>query len=84
MSTITATDLARRTNQILDALADGESITIRRNNTVLGTIVPPQRPVSVREALGRIRHVPRDVGTRFQADLRGEAFDASVDDPWLR
>ena len=60
MTTATATDLARRTNQVLDALARGESVTITRNNTVLGTINPPVRAVTLREAFERLpRMSPR-------------------------
>ncbi|MDR2874343.1 MAG: hypothetical protein LBV44_00225 [Methylobacillus sp.] len=84
MAIITATDLARRTNQVLDALAHGELITIKRNNTILGTITPPKRSVTVREALERAPKIPREVGERFKADIRGMDFDEEVRDPWAR
>jgi antitoxin (DNA-binding transcriptional repressor) of toxin-antitoxin stability system len=82
MATVTATDLARRTNQVLDTLAHGESVTIKRNNTVLGTITPPQRPVTVREAFERMQKISRQVGERFKADVRDMGFDDEVRDPW--
>ncbi|MEQ5840782.1 type II toxin-antitoxin system Phd/YefM family antitoxin [Paraburkholderia acidicola] len=82
MTVVTATDLARRTNQVLDTLAHGESVTIKRNNTVLGTITPPQRPVTVREALERMQKISREVGERFKADVRDMGFDDEVRDPW--
>ncbi|MGF6598236.1 antitoxin (DNA-binding transcriptional repressor) of toxin-antitoxin stability system [Paraburkholderia sp. GAS448] len=82
MATVTATDLARRTNQVLDTLAHGESVTIKRNNTVLGTITPPQRPVTVREAFERMQKISREVGERFKADVRDMGFDDEVRDPW--
>lgn len=82
MVTVTATDLARRTNQVLDTLAHGESVTIKRNNTVLGTITPPQRAVTVREAFERIRQISREVGERFKTDIRNMDFDDEVRDPW--
>jgi len=82
MATVTATDLARRTNQVLDTLAHGESVTIKRNNTVLGTITPPQRPVTVREAFQRMQKISPQVGDRFKADIRDMDFDNEVRDPW--
>ena len=82
MAIVTATDLARRTNQVLDTLAHGESVTIKRNNTVLGTITPPQRPVTVREAFERMQKISRQVGERFKADVRDMGFDDEVRDPW--
>jgi antitoxin (DNA-binding transcriptional repressor) of toxin-antitoxin stability system len=82
MAIVTATDLARRTNQVLDTLAQGESVTIKRNNTVIGTIMPPQRPVTVREALQRITRITPEVAEQFKADIRGMDFDNEVRDPW--
>jgi antitoxin (DNA-binding transcriptional repressor) of toxin-antitoxin stability system len=82
MTIVTATDLARRTNQVLDALTQGESVTIKRNNTVLGTIVPPQRPMRLNEVLERMPQIPRDVGERFKADILNAGFDEEVRDPW--
>jgi len=82
MAIVTATDLARRTNQVLDVLAHGESVTIKRNNTVLGTIVPPKRPVTVREAFQRVQKISPEVGEQFKADIRDMGFDDVVRDPW--
>jgi antitoxin (DNA-binding transcriptional repressor) of toxin-antitoxin stability system len=82
MTTVTATDLARRTNQVLDALARGESVTITRNNTVLGTISPPARAVTLREAFERLPKISRDAAERYKADIRDAGFDDEVRDPW--
>ncbi len=84
MAIVTATDLARRTNQVLDTLAHGESVTIKRNNTVLGTITPPQRPGTVREAFQRMQKISPEIGDRFKADIRAMGFDDEVRDPWQR
>ncbi|MGN6233375.1 MAG: type II toxin-antitoxin system Phd/YefM family antitoxin [Trinickia sp.] len=84
MTTVTATDLARRTNQVLDALARGESITITRNNTVLGTISPPERAVTLRDAFERIPKMPPEVADRYMADIRNADFDDEVRDPWQK
>ncbi|MGI4984396.1 MAG: type II toxin-antitoxin system Phd/YefM family antitoxin [Janthinobacterium lividum] len=84
MPVVTATDLARRTNQVLDTLAHGESVTIKRNNTVLGTITPPQRPVTVRDAFRRMQKMAPEAGDRFKADICDGDFDNEVRDPWQR
>jgi len=84
MTTVTATDLARRTNQVLDALARGESVTITRNNTVLGTINPPVRAVTLREAFERLPRMSPDVAERYKADIRSADFDDEVRDPWQK
>jgi antitoxin (DNA-binding transcriptional repressor) of toxin-antitoxin stability system len=84
MTTVTATDLARRTNQVLDALARGESVTITRNNTVLGTINPPVRAVTLREAFERLPRMSPDVAERYKADIRIADFDDEVRDPWQK
>jgi antitoxin (DNA-binding transcriptional repressor) of toxin-antitoxin stability system len=84
MTTVTATDLARRTNQVLDALARGESVTITRNNAVLGTINPPVRAVTLREAFERIPKMSREVADRYMADIRHTDFDDEVRDPWQK
>jgi antitoxin (DNA-binding transcriptional repressor) of toxin-antitoxin stability system len=85
MTTMTATDLARRTNQVFDTLARGETVTITRNNFVLGTIHPPARAVTLREALERLPRMPGDVARRYKADIRKAAgFDAGVRDPWQK
>lgn len=81
MTTVTATDLARRTNQVLDALARGESVTITRNNAVLGAINPPVRAVALREAFERIPKMPREVADRFMTDTRHADFDDEVRHP---
>lgn len=82
MSIVTATDLARRTNQVLDSLAHGESVTIKRNNTILGTITPPQRPIMVQEALLRMQKLSPEVGQRFRTDILDMGFDDELLDPW--
>jgi len=84
MTTVTATDLARRTNQVLDALARGESVTITRNNTVLGTINPPARAVTLRDAFERLPRMSPDVARRYKADIRHADFDDEVRDPWQK
>lgn len=84
MTTVTATDLARRTNQVLDALARGESVTITRNNTVLGIINPPVRAVTLREAFERLPRMSPHASERYKSDIRNADFDDEVRDPWQK
>ena len=52
MRTISATDLARHTREILDKVASGgETVIIERNHTVIAQIVPPERTVTATQAL---------------------------------
>jgi antitoxin (DNA-binding transcriptional repressor) of toxin-antitoxin stability system len=75
---------AHRAASVLDALARGESVTITRNNTVLGTINPPARAVTLREAFERIPKMSPDVADRYMADIRHAEFDDEVRDPWQK
>jgi len=84
MITVTATDLARRTNQVLDALAQGESVTITGNNTVPGTINPPPRPVTLREAFESLPTMSLGVAGSYKADIRNAGFDDEMGDPWQK
>jgi hypothetical protein len=61
-----------------------ESVTITRNNTVLGTISPPERAVTLRDAFERIPKMPPDVADRYMADIRNADFDDEVRDPWQK
>ncbi|MDR1990883.1 MAG: hypothetical protein LBQ09_11725 [Acidobacteriaceae bacterium] len=84
MATVTATDLARRTNQVLDMLTRGESISITRNNTVLGIITPPARAVTLRDAFERLPRLSPGIAERYKADIRHDDFGDEVRDPWQR
>ena len=67
---------------MLDALARGESVTITRNNTVLGTINPPVRAVTLREAFERLPKMSPDVaGLRAVERMSVLAAPASVTPP---
>jgi antitoxin (DNA-binding transcriptional repressor) of toxin-antitoxin stability system len=86
MTIITATDLALRTNEILDILAQGQSVTIKHNDTVLtiGTIVPPHRPMTVREALTQMPKISVEAARSFYEDIRGAFGEEELLDPWER
>ncbi|MET3107857.1 antitoxin (DNA-binding transcriptional repressor) of toxin-antitoxin stability system [Oxalobacteraceae bacterium GrIS 2.11] len=84
MQTISATDLARNTRQILDrVVSQGESIAVERNNTMVAKIVPPETTMTAVQALSGLT-LP--ILTLAQAkswlkDSRGE-FDQTVRNPW--
>lgn len=84
MRTISATQLARNTREILDKVAsNGESVVIERNETVIAQIVPPARTMTAAQALARLRLpmlTPKQAAAWFK-DSTGD-FDESVHDPW--
>jgi antitoxin (DNA-binding transcriptional repressor) of toxin-antitoxin stability system len=52
MQTISATDLARNTREILDRVASrGETVAIERNHTMIAQIVPPVRTMTALQVL---------------------------------
>ena len=83
MQTISATDLARNTREILDKVASrGESVAVERNRVVIAQIVPPERTMTAAQALAGLQPTL----TPQQADAwlkesKGE-FDDTVRDPW--
>jgi len=84
MRTISATDLARNTREILDKVAsNGETVVIERNHTMIAQIVPPERTMTASQALAGLG-LP--VLTPRQADAwlkhSKDDFDETVRDPW--
>jgi antitoxin (DNA-binding transcriptional repressor) of toxin-antitoxin stability system len=88
MQTISATELARNTRQILDTVVSrGETVTIERNNSVIAQIIPPLTRMSVAEALVGLTKRPASALTAVQAkrwlkDSKGN-FNNDVKDPWV-
>ena len=83
MQTISATDLARKTREILDAVAgNGETVMIERNQIVIAQIVPPERAMTAAQALAGLQ--PMIAPKQTQAWLKESrgAFDETVRDPW--
>lgn len=83
MQTIRATDLARKTREILDAVAgNGETVMIERNHVVIAQIVPPERTMTAAQALAglRLRLAPKQAQAWIK-ESHG-AFDETVRDPW--
>jgi antitoxin (DNA-binding transcriptional repressor) of toxin-antitoxin stability system len=85
METISATNLARNTRQILDRVVSrGETVTIERNNSVIAQIVPPLKQMSVAEALVGLTTRPALTATQAKRWLKASksAFNDDVKDPW--
>lgn len=84
MQTISATDLARNTREILDKVASrGETVIIERNHTTIAQIMPPLQTMTASQALAGLT-LP--VLTLAQAaawlkDSKGD-FSDGVRDPW--
>ena len=87
MQTISATDLARNTREILDRVASrGETVAIERNHTLIAQIVPPVRTMTALQALAGLSGLmpPMLTTTQAAAWLKDskEDFGDTVRDPW--
>ena len=83
MQTISATDLARNTRRILDAVAGrGETVVIERNNVMIARIMPSEVSMTAAQALAGLRPMltPRQAAA-WQQDMHGD-FDETPRDPW--
>lgn len=83
MPTITATELARHTRQILDQVTQrGETVVVERNRTVIARLVPAEPVMNATQAL---EGLPLSLGAedvaRWLHDSRA-GFDDGVRDPW--
>ncbi len=83
MQTISATDLARNTREILDKVANqGEAVAIERNRALIAQIVPPERTMTAAQALAGLRPMlTPEQAADWLADSKGD-FDDAVRDPW--
>jgi antitoxin (DNA-binding transcriptional repressor) of toxin-antitoxin stability system len=85
MRAISATDLARNTREILDQVAaQGETVVIERNHTIVAQIVPAQRTMTAAQALaglGPLMLTPKQA-VDWIRDSRGD-IDNTVRDPWV-
>lgn len=83
MATISATELARQTSEVLDqVLRSGQSVSIERNRKPIAQLIPVPERLTVRELLAKLS--PTLSGTKAQAwlvDSRA-GFDESVADPF--
>jgi antitoxin (DNA-binding transcriptional repressor) of toxin-antitoxin stability system len=84
MQTISATELARNTREILDRVASrGETVTIERHQTMIAQIMPPQRTMTASQALAGLVFptLPPLQATSWLADSK-DGFGNVVRDPW--
>ncbi len=84
MQTISATDLARNTREILDRVASrGETVAIERNHTMIAQIVPPVRTMTALQALAGLT-LPMLTISQAATWLKDskEDFGDAVRDPW--
>ncbi|MSQ76619.1 MAG: type II toxin-antitoxin system Phd/YefM family antitoxin [Rhodoferax sp.] len=84
MQTISATELARNTREILDRVATrGETVTIERNHTMIAQIMPPQKAMTAAQALAGLTFpilTPQQAGSWLQDSKDG--LGDTVRDPW--
>lgn len=84
MQTISATDLARNTREILDRVASsGEILVIERNHTQVAQIMPPLHTMTAAQALAGLS-LPMLTHNQAKAWLQASksGFNDGVRDPW--
>jgi len=84
MQTISATNLARNTREILDQVANqGEIVTIERNHTTIAQIIPPERSMTATQALAGLT-LPMLTPAQASAWLNDSKadFGDTVQNPW--
>lgn len=81
--TITATELARHTRQILDQVTQQrETVVVERNQTVIACLVPADPVMNAAQALeGLPLSLGADDAARWLRDSRA-SFEDGVRDPW--
>jgi antitoxin (DNA-binding transcriptional repressor) of toxin-antitoxin stability system len=85
MLTVTSTELARNTREILDRIvSDGQSVAIERNHTTIAQLTPPARRMTVQQALTMLSGGPKISAAQGQNWLQQskEAFGNEVNNPW--
>jgi antitoxin (DNA-binding transcriptional repressor) of toxin-antitoxin stability system len=89
MKVITATELARNLNQVLDKLlAKGEEIIVERNHRQIARILPARMHQTALEAMGDLyRTLPEKAAAGWLEDSWARPFKdqsaTSVRDPWV-
>lgn len=83
MQTISATDLTRRTREMLDkVVVQGTTIVVERNARVIARITPEVPSMTAREALAGLENSlsPQEADAWLK-ESRGD-FEESVQNPW--
>ena len=84
MQTISATDLARNTREVLDTVSSqGQTVLIERNHTTIAKIVPSERSMTAAQALSGLSF-PKLTKAQAKAWLKESKghFTETVRDPW--
>jgi antitoxin (DNA-binding transcriptional repressor) of toxin-antitoxin stability system len=84
MQTMSATDLARNTREILNLVSGrGETVVIERNRVPIARIAPPERRMTAAQMLDGLRPMPEsgDAAT-WLTDSR-DGFDDGIRNPWV-
>jgi len=83
MPVVTATDLARHTRRILDAVArNGETVLVERNHATIARIVPSGPEMSAAQALADWRPMLNPRQGRAWLDEGRGMFDETLRNPW--
>lgn len=83
MQIVTATDLARHTGKILDAVASGrETVLVERNHVAVARIMPAEATMTAAQALANWRPMLHPGQGRVWLDAGRAGFDETVRDPW--
>lgn len=83
MYSITATDLARNTREILDKItSQGATVVVERNHVMIAKIVPAEKTMTAAQALAGLQ--PRLTAKQAKAWLQNSrgGFDQTVSNPW--
>ena len=84
MQTISATELARNTREVLDRVTNrNETVAIERNHALIAKIVPAEPVMTAAQALAGLP-LPMLTATQAGAWLidSQEGFDEAVRNPW--
>jgi antitoxin (DNA-binding transcriptional repressor) of toxin-antitoxin stability system len=84
MQTISATELARNTREVLDKVVSlGEIVAIERNSVTIAQIMPSQRSMTAVQALAGLSFAPLSAAqaAAWLADSKAD-FNNAVRDPW--
>ncbi len=83
MQTIRATDLARRTREVLDkVVTQGATVIVERNEIIIARITPEAPHMTAMQALADLdENLSPEEADAWLKDSRGD-FDESVRNPW--
>jgi antitoxin (DNA-binding transcriptional repressor) of toxin-antitoxin stability system len=83
MQVVSATDLARHTRKILDAVTrNGETVLVERNHAMIARIVPSGAEMSAARALADWQPMLSPQQGKAWLDESHGLFDETLRDPW--